>query len=93
MVAGDSTAWVGRFRTFDERFLAVGCMLGYVLDGDATYAVSGVRAKIVECGREVALVMGPRDDIAIGLATRFYSRHRRGSDGGEIEVRHALLPM
>ena len=73
--------------------LPVGCMLGYVVDGDVPYAASSVRAKIVECGREVALVVGPRDDSAIGLATRFYSRHRRGSDGGEIEVRHALLPM
>ena len=86
----------GLFRFVAEQYsenLPVGCMLGYVVDGDVTYAASSVRAKIVECGRDVALVVGPRDDSTIGLATRFYSRHRRGSDGGEIEVRHALLPM
>ena len=73
--------------------LPVGCMLGYVLDGDLAYATSSVRAKIVECGQDVALVAEPRDDVAVGEATRFFSRHRRGSNGGEIEIRHALLPF
>ena len=73
--------------------LPVGCMLGYVLDGDVPYAASSVRAKIVECRTDIALVTGPHDDDAIGTARRFYSRHRRVSSGGEIEVRHALLPM
>ena len=73
--------------------LPVGCMLGYVLDGDVAYASSSVRKKIVELSQDVALVEGPRNDIAIAGATRFYSRHRRKSNGEEIEVRHALLPM
>ncbi len=73
--------------------LPVGCMLGYVLDGDVRYAAASVRARIVERGQAVALDMTPRDDTAIGVATRFHSRHRRGSNGVVIEVRHALLPM
>lgn len=73
--------------------LPVGCMLGYVLDGDAQYAAARVRATIVERGQDLALEVAPRDDIAIGVATRFYSRHLRGSKGAVIEVRHALLPM
>ena len=73
--------------------LPVGCMLGYVLDGDVVYAASSVRAKIIECGQDVALVMRPQNDIPIGKAIRFYSRHRRKSNSKEIEVRHALLPM
>ncbi len=73
--------------------LPVGCMLGYVLDGDVAHAASRVRAKIDECDQDIALVMGPRDEAAIGVATRFYSRHRRRSNGGEIEIRHALLPF
>ena len=72
--------------------LPVGCMLGYVVDGDLKSAASSVRAKIVECCQDVALIREPRDDVAIGEATRFYSRHRRGANGGEIEVRHARLP-
>lgn len=73
--------------------LPVGCMLGYVLDGDVAYADSSVRAEIVECDQDVALAMGPRDEAAIGAATRFSSRHRRVSGDDEIEIRHALLPF
>ena len=73
--------------------LPVGCMLGYVLDGDLEYAASRVREKIVECGQDVALVAGPRDEVAIGAATRFSSRHLRRPAGDEIEIRHALLPF
>ncbi len=73
--------------------LPVGCMLGYVLDGDLGFATARVHAKIVECRRLIALVDGPRSDDAIGCAIRYYSRHRREATGGEIEVRHALLPM
>ena len=72
--------------------LPVGCMLGYVLDGDAAYAASSVREKITACGREIALIGQPKDEAVVGVATRFSSRHRRQGDG-EIEVRHALLPM
>ena len=85
----------GLFRFITRQYaenLPVGCMLGYVVDGDLKSAASSVRAKIVECGQDIALILEPRDDVAIGEATRFYSRHRRGANGGEIEVRHALLP-
>ena len=85
---------VARFITgqYSEN-LPVGCMLGYVLDGDVAYADSSVRAEIVECHQDIELVVGPRDEPAIGTATRFSSRHRRGSGEDEIEVRHALLPF
>lgn len=73
--------------------LPVGCMLGYVLDGDVEYAARRVRAKIVACRRHVALIGVPRDDKDIGNAKRFCSRHRRRLNGAEIEVRHALLSM
>ena len=72
--------------------LPLGCMLGYVLDGDVQYAAARVRATIIERGQDVALDMIPQGDIDIGVATRFHSRHRRGWRG-VIEVRHALLPM
>ena len=73
--------------------LPVGCMLGYVLDGDVPYAASRVRAKIVLCRQETALIGQPRDEAAIGVATRFSSRHRRRQSDSEIEIRHALLPV
>ena len=73
--------------------LPVGCMLGYVLDGDVRYAASSVRAKIVACRQETALIGQPRDEAAVGVATRFSSRHRRRQSDSEIEIRHALLPV
>ena len=109
----------GLSRFVTERYsenLPVGCMLGYVLDGDVAYASARVRKKIVECRRKIALIGQPKDEAAVGaatrfspvagapcagrqddeaavgVATRFSSRHRRQGDG-EIEIRHALLPM
>ena len=85
----------GLSRFVAERYsenLPVGCMLGYVLDGDVAYAASSVRERIVACRRKIALIGQPKDEAAVGVATRFSSRHRR-QDDGEIEVRHALLPM
>ena len=79
-------------RQYSEN-LPVGCMLGYVLDGDAEWAASKVRAKIVECRQETALVEEPQDQAAVGVATRFSSRHSRRLDDEEIEIRHALLPF
>ena len=73
--------------------LPVGCMLGYVLDGDVKYAIEKVWTQIVHRKREVSLVADPQPDFPIGIATRFYSRHDRGPTSGEIEIRHALLPM
>ena len=72
--------------------LPVGCMLGYVLDGDMAYAASSVRAKIIACRRKIALIGEPRNEAAVGVATRFSSRHRRRQGGSDIEIRHALLP-
>ena len=73
--------------------LPVGCMLGYVLDGDLVSADSSVRAKILEFRSDMALVEEPRTVTGIGGTIRFYSRHRRKPGNAEIEVRHALLPM
>ena len=73
--------------------LPIGCMLGYVLDGDLDHATSSVKAKIVDLRDEVRLVVEPQPDAAIGLAVRFYSRHHRDPFGKDIEIRHTLLPM
>ena len=73
--------------------LPVGCMLGYVLDGDVPHAASSIRSKIIACARETALIGEPRDETAVGVATRFSSRHRRRRSDSEIEIRHALLPV
>ena len=93
-----STEYVtqGLSRFVQEQYsemLPVGCMLGYVLDGDIEHALRMVQEKIVSLRGDVGLIDEPQSEVAIGVASRFYSRHRRSTGGGEIEVRHALLPM
>ena len=72
--------------------LPVGCMLGYVLDGDT----SGARVKVlaaVAVQTDVKLLADPTRQTSIGPALRFSTRHQRGTRPQEIEVRHALLPF
>ena len=73
--------------------LAVGCMLGYVMDGDVGAAETKVHVAIGVRRSRVGLTAGPEDDRSIGAVKRFFSRHVRAASGQEIEVRHALLPF
>lgn len=85
---------VARFVTeqYAEK-LPIGCMLGYVLDGNVADAKSRTQAAIKVNGRLIALVEDPQDQKPLGTVERFISRHDRGGSGTEIEVRHALLPF
>ena len=73
--------------------LPVGCMLGYVMDGNVTVARAKVQAAITSHRKEIGLAWGPMDDQPLGTAERFSSGHRRVSGGVPIEIRHALLPF
>ena len=88
------TDGVARFVT--EQYaegLSVGCMLGYVMDGDVVAAQTKVRTAIDRHGSGIGLTTEPEQESSIGEATRFLSRHLRAASGREIEVRHALLPF
>lgn len=85
---------VSRFvRSQYSRGLPVGCMLGYVLDGDMAHAVSSVRQKIIELRSDIGLVDELGENLWIGEMARFYSRHWRDRECAEIEVGHTLLRM
>lgn len=73
--------------------LPVGCMLGYVMDGNVSSARKRVRASIAAHSSEIGLLWGPIDDQSLGEMKRFSSGHRRVSSGVGIEIRHALLPF
>ena len=73
--------------------LPVGCMLGYVLDGDAAVARAKVLAAIRAKQHDLGLLGVPAHEAPIGPLPRFSSRHERAPGGVEIEVRHALLPF
>ena len=73
--------------------LAVGCMLGYVMNGHVRPAEISVRAAINHQKSQIGLALGPKGEGWIGNAKRFVSRHLRAASGQEIEIRHALLPF
>ena len=76
-----------------SRELPVGCMLGYVLDGDVAHAVSSVRQKLIELRSDMWLVGELEEETWVDEMVRFLSLHRRQGGGSQIEVRHALLSM
>lgn len=73
--------------------LPVGCMLGYVLDGDVDFALGRVHAAINTNKVDIGLVGTPAVGAAIGLAERFSTDHVRPASGNAIHVRHSLLPF
>ena len=86
----------GLMRFVTEQYaesLPVGCMLGYVMDGDVSGAQSGIFAAIRGRAASTGLTSGPSTDRPIGSAMRFFSRHLRSGSRHEIEIRHALLPF
>ena len=88
------TQGVARFVT--EKYAAdlpVGCMLGYVMDGNVSTARAKLGAAIALHRETIALEWGPKDDQPLGTMRRFFSGHRRVSSGAHIEIRHALLPF
>ncbi len=83
----------GMMRFLTEQYaeqLPMGCMLGYVLDGDVPFANSRIVCAI---GSHVplALAEGPTPLAAIETIERFHTLHTRQT-GSQIELRHALIP-
>lgn len=84
----------GMMRFMTEQYaeqLPVGCMLGYVIDGDVAFAMSQLNNAIA-AHQPVALATGPAAVAAIQSIARFLTSHNR-TVGTTIELRHALLPF
>lgn len=82
-------------RFIEEKYaedLPVGCMLGYVLDGDVTSAYSNINNALQTKKNSIGLIAGSIQNISLDGIKRFSSRHHRKSSQ-EIEIRHALLPF
>lgn len=73
--------------------LPIGCMLGYVIDGDMRFAATQVAAAITANGASIRLQGDLSALPTIGIVERFMSTHLRGATSVPIEVRHALLPF
>ena len=86
----------GVYRFLTEQYAAglpIGCMLGYVLDGDGPAAGTKVLAAIAAQQTKIGLMGDPERQSSIGPSRRFSTRHERAGDAPGIEVRHALLPF
>jgi hypothetical protein len=85
----------GLMRFVTEQYaegLPVGCMLGYVMDGDLPFALQQVHAAITA----EATALRSRGGIMNGDVTPPVERFRTGHDrdvSTQIEVRHVLLPF
>lgn len=86
----------GIVRFVTEKYAAdlpIGCMLGYVMDGNVTTARSRLDAAIDANKDDIGLVGTLLTTPSIGAVLRLLSRHQRQNDGSIIEIRHALLPF
>jgi hypothetical protein len=82
----------GMMRFLTEQYaeqLPMGCMLGYVLDGDIAFATSRLTAAITAHG-PLGVIDGPSTLAAVQSVQRFRTRHNRPG-GCLIELRHALI--
>lgn len=93
-----ATAYVkeGMMRFITEQYaeaLPVGCMVGYVIDGDIPFAVAQVHEAIADNHGTLGLISGPVAAPAVGAFERFFTNHTRPGAKTTIELRHALLPF
>lgn len=82
----------GMMRFITEQYaqdLPMGCMLGYVIDGDLPFAQQRVSDAIAAHG-PLGLQDGPKFRAALGDHARFETRHLR-SGGSAIDLRHTFL--
>jgi hypothetical protein len=81
-------------RFITERYaegLPIGCMLGYVLDGDVPFAINQL-TKAIKAHQPLNLVTGPNTIAAVQNIDRFLTSHNR-TGNMMIALRHALLPF
>lgn len=84
----------GMMRFMTEQYveaLPVGCMLGYVLDGNLAFARSQLATAIRGHG-PLGLTSGPVAAASTRSIERFLTTHTRSTKMA-IELRHALLPF
>ena len=84
----------GMMRFVTEKYaegLPVGCMMGYVMDGDLDFAFLRIQAAMREEQSTLGLGGEPEEDPPIDIIRRFVTEHER--DGRWMEIRHALLPF
>ena len=85
----------GMMRFLTEQYaegLPVGCMLGYVMDGDLAFALTQINAAVAAQKAPLGLTAAPASGQSIPGIERFSTGHQR-ADKSQIELRHVLLPF
>lgn len=85
----------GMMRFLTEQYaegLPVGCMLGYVMDGDLPFALTQVSTAIDAHKTPLGNVDGAPPSQAVNGIERFSTLHQRANTS-IIELRHVLLPF
>jgi hypothetical protein len=85
----------GMMRFLTEQYaegLPVGCMLGYVMDGDLPFALKQVHGAIDAHKTSLGIMDGASPSQAVPGIERFSTLHQRANTS-IIELRHALLPF
>ena len=84
----------GMMRFVTEKYakdLPVGCMLGYVMDGDLQWAYGKVEAAMMAQTPTLGLQGRPIPAPSIGVIQRFVTQHK--CNNRSLEMRHSLLPF
>jgi hypothetical protein len=85
----------GLIRFVTEQYaegLPLGFMLGYVIDGDLSFALRQIHAAIDAQKVPLLLMDGPNPGTVVLGIERFATNHQRARKS-QIEVRHVLLPF
>jgi len=73
--------------------LPTGAMLGYVMDGDISFAQSKVQAALDTNQEEVNMISRPTPADPIAIIRRFRTWHRKETVAHNIEIHYGLLPL
>jgi hypothetical protein len=85
----------GMMRFMTEQYaeaLPIGCMLGYVMDGDLPFALAQVKAAIAVVKVPLSLMEGPATLAFAPDIEQFSTGHQRANKTN-ITLRHTLLPF
>lgn len=85
----------GLIRFVTEQYaegLPLGFMLGYVIDGDLSFALKQIHAAIGAQKTPLLLTDGPKPGTFVQGIERFVTGHERATKS-QVEVRHVLLPF
>ena len=84
----------GMMRFVTEKYaknLPIGCMIGYIMDGDIGFAYARIKAAMTSRQSALGLKGKPSDLPPVGEAHRFVTKH--SCNDRWMEIRHALLPF